>query len=130
LQGDMSGALPLLLPLLKNDDANLRTAVVYALNRVGEKAIPHVTDALKDGDRNVRLAALAVLRQQGAAAAKAVPLLNELMKSDPDAVVRRNAIDTMLRLGAEGQKAAVTAATGHPDNFVRRTVLIALNAKN
>ena len=99
MPGDLSNSLPLLLPLLKSNEAKLRQAAVYALNRVGEKGLPHLLDALKDGDRNVRLAALNGLRQQGTGAAKAVPVLVELLKKDADLLVRRNAMSTLISVG-------------------------------
>jgi HEAT repeat protein len=126
MQGDLSAALPLLLPLLKSDNVNLRQATVYALGRTGAKGVPHLMDALKDGDRIVRIAALNGLRLQGPAAVKAIPELTERFKSDPDVIVRRNIPAVLMALGSEGQTALFTHAKGHPDQFVRRSVLISL----
>jgi HEAT repeat protein len=100
-------ALPQLVPLLKDSDANVRSSAAYALGSMGAEAktaLPQLVPLLKDSDANVRSNAASALGSIGAEAKTALPQLVPLLK-DSDANVRSSAASALGRIGAEAKTA-------------------------
>jgi HEAT repeat protein len=89
------GAIPYLLPLLRDRDGPTRFFVLFDLWAMGPAAsvaIPDVMRSLKDPDKGVRLKAMAVLGVCGPAARVAVPELAVALKSTDSEVANQAAL--------------------------------------
>ena len=92
-------AVPQLIPLLKDSDADVRSSAADALGNIGAEAktaVPQLIPLLKDSDAGVRINAACALWNMGAEAKTAVPQLILLLK-DSDADVRSNAAGVLDR---------------------------------
>jgi HEAT repeat protein len=113
--------LPKLEPLLKDDSAQVRQAMIQVLWRVGEPAVPHLITALKDKDQNVRMMAANGLRNMGNNAAKAVPTLIELVK-EGDQQIRYQAVNTLANI-ADGADALVKLHGEIKDGLLKANIM-------
>ncbi|MFC6827146.1 HEAT repeat domain-containing protein [Halopelagius fulvigenes] len=110
-----------------DDESELRWNVVAALGRIRDpRAIPTVVTALDDDDPSVRRRACLASAQLGTAAA--VSPLSDRATSDPNADVRREAIDALGRLGEEPARVAEAMASvlADDDTALRRAAVTAL----
>jgi HEAT repeat protein len=99
-------AIPMLLALLRDEDAHVRAVAVSCLGYLKESALSNlsaITDALKDSDRYVQLAAIRALRHMGTVARKASPSLVEIMRHK-DKNVQLAAADALLSMGESLEK--------------------------
>ncbi|TAE93187.1 MAG: HEAT repeat domain-containing protein [Oscillatoriales cyanobacterium] len=100
--------IPLLIPLLKDSDANVRSSTASALGIIGAEAktaVPQLIPLLQDSDANVRSSTAYALGSIGAEFKTAVPQLIPLLQ-DSDANVRSSTTSALGSIGAEA-KAAV-----------------------
>jgi HEAT repeat protein len=91
-------AMPILDDALKEGDREERRAAAEAIGKAGGAGrveIPALVRALKDPERDVRSAAADALGSLGNAAREAVPALTEVLRSDPDAEVRKRALRSL-----------------------------------
>ncbi|RDI71861.1 HEAT repeat domain-containing protein, partial [Halopelagius longus] len=110
-----------------DEESELRWNVVAALGRIRDpRAIPTVVAALDDDDPSVRRRACRASAQLGTAAA--VSPLCDRATSDPNADVRREAIDALGRLGENPARVAETMASVLEDDrtALRRAAVTAL----
>ena len=91
-------AMPILDDALKEGDREERRAAAEAIGKAGGAArveIPALGEALKDPERDVRWAAADALGNLGNSAKESIPALTEVIRSDPDADVRRRALRSL-----------------------------------
>jgi HEAT repeat protein len=90
----------------------------------GKRAIPELTAALKYPDPKARDAAAIVLGRGGAAARAAVPALVEMLQTEPEFGVRRQAAETLGNIGTPVSIVvpALVAALQDPSPWLRRQV--------
>jgi HEAT repeat protein len=93
---------PVNVVLQTNAADNSQTAAADALGRIGEPAVPALSDALRDPDPIMRLQSCRALAYMGAQAKDAVPALIQAL-NDSEGGVREAAADA---LGQIGQPAA------------------------
>ena len=113
-------ALPQLVPLLQDSDANVRSSAAFALGRIGAEAkigVPQLVRLLKDSDANVRTNAAYALASIGAEAKTGVPQLVRLLK-DSDANVRSNAAFALVSIALSLQEKAKTLTSPELDRAV------------
>lgn len=99
-------AIPALTERLRDGDASVRQAAVFALREMGPEAkaaIPALAELLRDGDGYVAIDASHTLGKMGL---EAVPSLAELLR-DENPRVRELAVRTLRQIGSE-------AASGGP----------------
>ncbi|MEG5059839.1 HEAT repeat domain-containing protein [Microcoleus sp. A2-C5] len=92
-----TSAVPQLIFLLKDSDADVRSSAARALGNIPAKAktvVPQLIFLLKDSDAEVRYSAAYALGSMGAEAKTAVPQLIPLLK-DSNADVRRSAASAL-----------------------------------
>ena len=102
---ELNTTVPLLVELLKDNDAGVRQSAAWALGQVGCEAkttVPLLTGLLKD--RHVRLAAAHVLGSMGPEARTAIPALTELLNEKNEAV-QEVAARTLGYIGPEARTA-------------------------
>src|SRR5260370_25016376 len=102
VQGDLKDAMPTLKTLLKSDNANIRQGVISILGRIGEPALPDLIEALGDSQESVRWTAAMTLRQFGAKASKATPILVDLAVKDKNHNVRIHSMYTLVNMRDTG----------------------------
>jgi serine/threonine protein kinase/HEAT repeat protein len=73
-------AIPHLIPLLKDQNKNLRYCAANVLGNMGELAIPHLIPLLKDRDKQLRNNAAWALGKIGKVAREAIPPLIPLLQ--------------------------------------------------
>jgi HEAT repeat protein len=103
-------ALPQLVSLLKDSDANVRSNAAYALGSIGAEAktaLPQLVSLLKDSNADVRSSAAEVLESLGAEAKTALPQLVSLLK-DSNAGVKTNAANALVSIALSLQEKAKT----------------------
>ncbi len=122
-------AVPSLVQVLEESDAELRYWAVAALEQIGPDAAAAVAAlagrmAAEDEREDTRIFAAHALARIGA---RATPSVVALLKS-PHADTRRRAAVVISRMGreAEGARAAAIAALGDPDDAVASTIQDAL----
>src|SRR5262249_50748525 len=123
--GDISKALPFILPLLKDDNQIARRTALTTMGRCGEEALPHIQGALKDPDPAMRWSAALALKNTGPPAKKAAKELAELAKSDANITVRRNAASALAAFGSDSVPLMIDVwkAAGN-DRSVRPTLVL------
>src|SRR5262249_7523555 len=122
---------PLFAKALKDADAGVRLAALFALEPAGrnsEAVVGQLATALTDADRNVRIAAVAVLGRIGPPAKSALPAL-PAAPQDADAGVRISVADVLA--GLEPARAAmvlpiVSSGLTDKDPQVRRAAAYVL----
>jgi HEAT repeat protein len=86
--GRISEAIPSLIPLLNDLDADVRSAAAYALGQMGkpvESAIPSLIPLLQDSSKQVRLSAIYALGSVGFSEKPVIPFLIPILNDrDPD----------------------------------------------
>jgi peptidyl-prolyl cis-trans isomerase A (cyclophilin A) len=95
---------PLLLDLLKSDDAATAKLAGEALRRCGpwaEDYVPEILDRLRFADEPVRWAAASVLGRIGPAAKEAIPALKE-MRAEGSEALRSAAAEALARIDVGG----------------------------
>jgi HEAT repeat protein len=95
------------LPLLRSDDAQLRTGALDALQSMKGAAWPYVPDLLRDADADVRLLACELVRNMPSE--RATRLLCELLEAELEANVCASAIEVLGQIG--GPEALPTLAS-------------------
>lgn len=96
-----AGAVGLLAQALGDDQAVVRQNAAWALGQIGEaagEAVPKLCECLRDQDTLVRRDAAAALRLLGKAGEEAGRPLLDLLKSETDTVVKKTALDTLVRI--------------------------------
>jgi len=101
---DAAAAVPDLIRATSVGDAEIRVAVIHALEAVGAEearsAVPALAQALSDRDDRVRQAAAEVLGSFGPVAQNAEPALRRAL-DDKEATVRKAASSALLNLKGE-----------------------------
>jgi HEAT repeat protein len=85
------------LPLLRSDDAQIRTGASDALAAMPKATWPYLAALLRDGDEHVRILACELLRSLPGE--QAVPLLCEVLESEREANVCAAAVDALAEIG-------------------------------
>lgn len=114
-----------IIPLLREDDAGLRTSALDALRAIPTAARDHLPTLLKDNDADVRILSCEIARQLPAEDAAA--LLGALLEREAEANVCAAAIDVLAEVGGASALPALDACAarfaGTP--FLRFAVKIA-----
>ncbi len=98
-----------ILPLLRSDDARVRTEACDALLAMKEVAWPHVAALLQDGDADVRILACGLVRD--IPNENAVRLYCDLLDAEPEANVCAAAVEALAEIaGAEALPALTRCA--------------------
>jgi HEAT repeat protein len=122
-----------LLKLAADSDHNARKMALYCIRDLeiaGPELLDVVEGAVHDADIHVRLAALAVLSRLRDPSGRAVRIILECMKSDPDAGVRRaaaSALGNIQGAGADARAALASAAADPGDESLARAARGALD---
>jgi HEAT repeat protein len=87
----------LMLPLLRSDDAHLRTGALDALRAMKSVAWPYVSQLLHDRDSDVRLLACELARNMPEDEARR--LLCELLDTEPEQNVCASAVEVLVEVG-------------------------------
>ena len=93
--------LPILAEELKGDDSVIRRKVARSLRLIGVEAVLTIAEALKDEDRQVRFAAVESLQALGPAATEAVPMLEQVLKTDSKNSLRIAAATALKQIRPE-----------------------------
>jgi HEAT repeat protein len=101
---NFKGMLPLLAPVMRGPDAELKRAVLKAIVPLRKPALPLVVVALKDADATVRQKAAVALSDIGVKEETIPASLLELARSDADLGVRSLAAISLVGLGDEGSR--------------------------
>ena len=92
-----SESVELLLPLLRSDDAALRTGALDSMRAMKGVAWPYMPSLLRDPNSDVRLLACELARDQpGKESAR---VLCELLESEPEPNVSASAIEVLAEIG-------------------------------
>jgi HEAT repeat protein len=113
---------PLLSTLLHDEEQSVRFYTTLAIYDLGPKAkglIPALLANLKDKDRHVRGGAAWALGRIGSNEDRVVDGLVELLKNDPEAMVRSDAAYALGYIHALQAKPALEQALQDPDALVR-----------
>ncbi len=111
------------LPLLRSDDALVRTEACDALLAMKDAAWPHVAALLQDGDADVRILACGLIRDMPNDTA--VRLYCDLLDSEPEANVCAAAVEALAEIGGAE---ALPALTRCAERF-RTTPFLAFSIK-
>jgi HEAT repeat protein len=106
-------AVPALITVLRDPDADVRMSATFALSKIGPKAkaaVHALCELAKDGNDGVRQFAVAALGRIGPAAREAVPVLMARL-TDPVGRIRFHAAGSLGAIGASA-KEAVPALIG------------------
>jgi HEAT repeat protein len=94
-----AGSVDAVLPLLRSDDATLRTGALDALKAMPDAVFARLTSLLRDADPDVRILACDLTREvRGADAAL---LLSSVLETDPVANVCAAAAEALAEIGSE-----------------------------
>jgi HEAT repeat protein len=109
----------------QDPDATVRRIAATALGNIGgEAVVPALEAALVDADVEVRIQAMRGLHViEGEAAAAS---LGELALGDPDAGLRRQAINLLATLRSDAARSTLDLAASDPDDAVREAAEDAL----
>lgn len=134
---DQASDTRLLIPLVHDPDAAVRTAAVTALGSINAVStdsrieretdytcVPPLVEALDDTAPEVREAAAAALGDTKSA--DAVPALSHRLR-DPEVKVVVAVIDAIGRIGAPGEAVAIAPLLKAPDSRVRSTTAYSLS---
>ena len=95
-----------IMPLLRSDDADVRTGAVDALAAMREATWPYLAALLRDTDVHVRILACELLRNLPGE--QALPLLCQVLESEPEANVCAAAVDALAEIGGTAALPALT----------------------
>ncbi len=95
-----------IMPLLRSDDADVRTGAADALAAMRDATWPYLAALLRDTDVHVRILACELLRNLPGE--RAVPLLCEVLESEPEANVCAAAVDALAEIGGAAALPALT----------------------
>ena len=116
--GACRAKLPELVGALKVDEDDIRLGASLALGRVGKDAVPELVPLLNDPDANVRYYAVWALGAGRAGCAReAVPAVLKALH-DPDGDVRRKAIFALGRIKPEATTGVPALVAAFQDNDV------------
>jgi HEAT repeat protein len=116
-------SVEVLTGLLRHEDAAIRFRTASALSRVGSQAkavVPALVSALKDGNASVRRAVLFALTSFGPDAQEAVPALADVLRNDPDGLVRVRAAEALAEIGPGATAAAAALVAALDDGGMNR----------
>ena len=99
-------SVELVLPLMRSDDAHLRTGALDALRAMKSAVWPYVPRLLRDEDADVRLLACELARDLPGAEAAA--LLCALLDSEPELNVCASAVEILAEVGGPGALPSLT----------------------
>ena len=118
--------LPLLLPLLKDDNKDVRLAVVELLGQIGSPVVlPHILAALDDEDEWVRIRAIEALGTYKVE--DAVPRLSELFEhSSP--MVAQKIIEALGNIGGNAAFSILLGLMDHEDPEIQHAAADAVAA--
>ncbi|MGE5184298.1 MAG: HEAT repeat domain-containing protein [Acidobacteriota bacterium] len=112
------GGNPVLVTAMTDADPAVRAAAVTAWRDIlGQTTAVPVEPSLRDGDASVRAAAAAVMGAMHDT--NAVSTLEQLVTSDADPFVRRNAAWALGKLGSASSREALTIASTDKSGIVR-----------
>lgn len=103
--------IPPIFEALEDEDDQVRMAAVTSLGQFGDFGVPFVTEALRHESEGVRLIAVTTLGQSGSRAEIAVPQLIQILKSDPNPLIRNLSIVTLGKIGPPASDAVPTLLT-------------------
>ncbi|MFA5793594.1 MAG: HEAT repeat domain-containing protein [Candidatus Brocadiia bacterium] len=117
-------AIPDIIKLLENADADIRRSAIEALDKLGAKeSIPQIAKLLQDNDPGVRWAAVGTL---GAFDAKeSIPEIIKLLQ-DNEWCVRWPTVSALGKLGAKEAIPEITKLLQDDNKFVRHDAVVAL----
>jgi HEAT repeat protein len=119
------GGNPVLVTAMTDADPAVRAAAVAAWRDVlGQTSATAVEPSLRDGDASVRAAAAAVVGAMHDTAP--VGTLEQLVTTDADPIVRRNAAWALGKLGSASSREALTTASTDKSGLVRQVAKAAL----
>ena len=119
------GGNPVLVTAMTDADPAVRTAAVTAWRDVlGQTSATEVEPSLRDGDAKVRAAAAGVVGAMHDMAA--VATLEQLVTTDTDPFVRRNAAWALGKLGSASSRQALTTASTDKSGIVRNVAKASL----
>jgi HEAT repeat protein len=99
-------SVEVVLPLLRSDDAEVRTGASDALAAMAKATWPYLAALLRDTDEHVRVLACELLRNLPGE--QAVPLLCQVLESEPEANVCAAAVDALAEIGGASALPALT----------------------
>lgn len=114
-------AVPVLIKVLADDNADVRTAAVAALAGFDKEAVPALADALKSPHPRICLHAAQALGQIGPAADAAVPALTPLLASKEKGI-GTEARGALARFGKVALPALIKALNSEDFTLRRRAV--------
>jgi HEAT repeat protein len=103
-----------------------RFQIVQLLGQGGADALEHVTPFLKDEDTQMRSSAVQAIQNMGKAGVKAMPELAKMLRGDKADQVRHQAIYALVNLGPEGADQVVDAIKDIKDVQTRNVALSAI----
>lgn len=126
-KADHPAGVDAVLPLLRSDDAGLRTGALDALAAMRTAAAPRAAELLGDPDVDVRILACEIVRRMPAP--EATRLLATLLEAEPDVNVCGAAVDVLAEAGTpEALPALARCAERFPDeDFLRFSIRVATN---
>lgn len=114
--GNIGGpAVPELVGLIKDPDANIREAALIGFHYAGAAPVPGLIELLRDSDAGVRKSAAEALGNCRRGAQAAAPELARALKEDKDAGVRKSAVDALPKVGGDAEEAAAALASALKD---------------
>jgi HEAT repeat protein len=121
---DPESVIPDLVACLRSEPDRRCLAAAYALEALGEPAVPALIGLLKEGDVKVRWAAVSALSGIGPGAKAAVPALVEALRV-PDREARERVAEALAGVGPEAVE-TLTRALRDRDPKVRGGAALAL----
>jgi HEAT repeat protein len=96
---DAKTVKPLLLPLLKEEEAGVRQAAVQGLGRFRAEVLDDLLGLVDDKDAGVRWLTAQYIGNCGKQAKKAIPALEKMAAKDTDGTVRYYAVTALASVG-------------------------------
>jgi len=128
------GAIPYVLPVLKDRDGGMRLSALWYLAAMGsapELSVPDIIQCLKDPEKSVRMKAMEVLGNCGLAAKNAIPeLALQLKNTDGDLSVQAALALANIDPRHEGVLPLVMRAFDDPDQKDRAMTALAEMGNN
>ena len=118
-------AVPSIIPVLGDEDENVRTAASMALTEMGTSAVPFLIRALDEPSADIRLHAAYALGEIGEPVDLLIPALIQRL-GDPVWNVRRVSVRALLDIGSQAVP-QLNEALNSEDAGIRRFAAIALD---